>query len=291
MVASVEAFTDAANGARRRGRQDPGRLLRAAEGDGRRRRADGPGRPREPAADLGDRPRGAAGRRHRRRARREHRLLQGAVRTRRSTNTDALGLPDYANGNPEGYLFPATYTVTPTDKPLDVLKAMVDRWRQAADDARPRAGAPRTLGYTPGELMTIASLVEAEATRRRHAQGRPGDLQPAGDRGRADLRQARDRRDRQLRARAQPRRRDSARRTSPSTRRTTPARTPACRPARSRRRATRRSRPPRTRPTGDWFFYVTTNLKTGETKFAEDYDEFLESRRELQEYCQTSDAC
>ena len=42
---------------------------------------------------------------------------------------------------------------------------------------------------------------------------------------------------------------------------------------------------------GPWYFYVTTNLKTGETKFTEDYDEFLTYKSELQEYCQTSDAC
>ena len=42
---------------------------------------------------------------------------------------------------------------------------------------------------------------------------------------------------------------------------------------------------------GGWFYYVTTNLRTGETKFAETYDEFLGYKRELQRYCQTSDAC
>ena len=46
--------------------------------------------------------------------------------------------------------------------------------------------------------------------------------------------------------------------------------------ARSRRRATRRSRRRRTRPTGGWFYYVTVNLRTGETKFATTYDEFLQ---------------
>ena len=36
---------------------------------------------------------------------------------------------------------------------------------------------------------------------------------------------------------------------------------------------------------------MTTNLKTGETKFTDDYDEFLEFKAELQQYCETSDAC
>jgi UPF0755 protein len=43
---------------------------------------------------------------------------------------------------------------------------------------------------------------------------------------------------------------------------------------------------------GPWFFYVTVNLKTGETKFTESYDEFLAFRQELDEYCETqSDRC
>ncbi len=72
-----------------------------------------------------------------------------------------LGLPDYAEGNAEGYLFPATYSIPPKATPTSILKAMVDRWRQAAEEADLEAGA-EALGYTPGEMMTIASLVQAE---------------------------------------------------------------------------------------------------------------------------------
>ena len=42
---------------------------------------------------------------------------------------------------------------------------------------------------------------------------------------------------------------------------------------------------------GDRSYYVTVDLATGETKFAETYDEFLEYKAELTEYCTTSDAC
>ena len=74
---------------------------------------------------------------------------------------EAIGLPDYAGGNPEGYLFPSTYDFGPKDKPVDMLKRMVARWQQAADDAGLEDAAAE-LGYTPHELMTIASLIEAE---------------------------------------------------------------------------------------------------------------------------------
>jgi UPF0755 protein len=42
---------------------------------------------------------------------------------------------------------------------------------------------------------------------------------------------------------------------------------------------------------GDWYYYVTVDLATGETKFAETYDEFLTYKDEYAEYCTTSDAC
>ena len=42
---------------------------------------------------------------------------------------------------------------------------------------------------------------------------------------------------------------------------------------------------------GPWLWYVTVNLKTGETKFTDDYDEFLDFKAEYLEYCETSDAC
>ena len=44
-----------------------------------------------------------------------------------------LGLPSYAEGNPEGYLFPSTYDLPPDATPRTILSGMVDRWQQAAD--------------------------------------------------------------------------------------------------------------------------------------------------------------
>ncbi|HEY0645675.1 MAG TPA: endolytic transglycosylase MltG, partial [Nocardioides sp.] len=72
-----------------------------------------------------------------------------------------IGLPDYAEGNAEGYLFPATYEIKPGMKPVAILKTMVARWQEAADAAELETKAAE-LGHTPAELMIIASLVEAE---------------------------------------------------------------------------------------------------------------------------------
>jgi UPF0755 protein len=74
---------------------------------------------------------------------------------------DRIGLPDYAEGNAEGYLFPATYEIKPGMKPVGILKMMVSRWAEAAE-AADLEGRAAELGRTPAELMIIASLVEAE---------------------------------------------------------------------------------------------------------------------------------
>jgi UPF0755 protein len=74
---------------------------------------------------------------------------------------DRLGLPSYANGSVEGYLFPATYELSPTATPASILTAMVRRFRTAADDLRLPAQA-KALGYSPHDVMTVASIVQAE---------------------------------------------------------------------------------------------------------------------------------
>ena len=81
--------------------------------------------------------------------------------TRELENPQKLGLPDYAEGSAEGFLFPATYAFDPGANARDMLRAMVDRYRQAADDVGLEAGAA-AAGYTPREALTVASLVQAE---------------------------------------------------------------------------------------------------------------------------------
>jgi UPF0755 protein len=73
----------------------------------------------------------------------------------------ALGLPSYAGGKVEGYLFPATYEVQPNQTATDVLKGMVDRFNQEAtsDNLTQRAGAVK---LDPGKVMIVASLIQAE---------------------------------------------------------------------------------------------------------------------------------
>lgn len=71
---------------------------------------------------------------------------------------EELGLPDYAQGNPEGFLYPATYDVPPDADAQEVLRQLFAAYAAAAE----KAGVERTP-RDPEEIVIIASLVEAEA--------------------------------------------------------------------------------------------------------------------------------
>jgi UPF0755 protein len=75
-----------------------------------------------------------------------------------------LHLPSYANGNPEGYLFPATYDVVPHESALQVLTAMVQRFDQEAAAVNLPAAASQAH-LTVGQVIIMASLVQAEGGR------------------------------------------------------------------------------------------------------------------------------
>lgn len=81
--------------------------------------------------------------------------LQGAL----SAN---LGLPTYANGNAEGFLFPAKYAVPPGTPPNVLLGYMVARFQQEASAIDLTAAAAKA-GISPYEAVVVASLLEAEA--------------------------------------------------------------------------------------------------------------------------------
>jgi UPF0755 protein len=207
-------------------------------------------------------------------------------------DTSALGLPSYANGDPEGYLFPSTYGFGPKEKPVDMLTDMVTRWKQAAQEDGLVAAASR-LGKTPAELMTIASLIQAE--------GRGSDmpkisrviynrLDGPGDKGGTNgLLQI----DATVNY-ALHRKGVVAVTTEETTGTQSPYNTylnpglppgPIDAPGDEAIKAAAKPAP------GPWYYYVTVNLKTGETKFTASYSQFLQYRQELDQYCTTSDAC
>jgi UPF0755 protein len=74
----------------------------------------------------------------------------------------SLGLPSYANGHVEGFLFPATYDIEPGETATEVLREMVTRFHQAAVQDHLAAGAKR-IGLSEYAVVTLASIVQHEA--------------------------------------------------------------------------------------------------------------------------------
>jgi uncharacterized YceG family protein len=75
-----------------------------------------------------------------------------------------LGLPSYARGRVEGFLFPARYDLNPNATARDILKLMVARFNKEMADADLVARA-HAAHLTPGEVITVASLLQAEGGR------------------------------------------------------------------------------------------------------------------------------
>ncbi|MDT0308779.1 endolytic transglycosylase MltG [Streptomyces sp. DSM 44917] len=78
-----------------------------------------------------------------------------------AANAD-LGLPDWAGGDVEGFLFPSRYSVGEDTTPEALLTEMVDRAEATFTDLD-LAGRAGTIDRSPREVLVIASLIEAEA--------------------------------------------------------------------------------------------------------------------------------
>ena len=276
MVASVEAFIDAAPAEPDVDRH-PGRLLRAEEGDGGRRRARRPGRPRQHRSRTPSRsPRGCGS--------------TTSLDDRWPKKTDfsaeqyekvlddprALGPARLRRGQPGGLPVPGDLRLRPRGRRRRRCSA---RWSTAG--SRPPTTptsrrAAEELGYTPARADD----------RRQPGRGRGAATRTCGKVARVIYNRLETRRRRPT---------GCSRSTRPSTTRST-SELGVGPDDRGPRRSTRRTTPtcdaglppgPIEAPgdaaieaaanpaEGDWFYYVTVNLRTGETKFAETYDEFL----------------
>jgi UPF0755 protein len=198
----------------------------------------------------------------------------------------SIGLPSYANGNPEGFLFPATYPLPPDATARDLVAMMVDEFNQQAASLGLEEAANQ-LGMSPREVVTVASLVQAEASR-------PEDLGKvarvidnrvqAGDRLQLDstVHYAIDGTTDGVFTSSKQRAVDSPYNTY---RHTGLPPGPIDSPGKAALQAALDPTP------GDWMFFVTVNLETGETLFADTYAQHSANVAKLQKYCQTSDLC
>ena len=188
-----------------------------------------------------------------------------------------LGLPKWAKkGNAEGFLFPATYEFAPTASARDMIQAMLTRYNEAAESLDFVARAKRT-GYSPYEVMVIASLVQAEGhpddygkvsrvIYNRLAAGMPLQLD-------ATVNYALKKTDINLSP-------EEIATSSPynTYQNTGLPPTPINQPGEAAIEAALEP------DKGDWIYFVSVNPDTGETKFTADYDEFLEFKAEFEEY-------
>lgn len=195
-----------------------------------------------------------------------------------------LGLPDYAGGNLEGYLFPATYALPPQVGASDVLSLLVDRFAEAADELELEAGAEE-LGYSPAEVVTVASLVQAEAKRdqdfakvaaviyNRLDSGQPLQLDSTvqfASGGTDVFTSARERE-------------------NPSDYNTYQA--PGLPPGPIDAPGEVALQAALNPVDANYTYFVTVDLRTGRTEFTDSYDVHLQNVEKLRVYCQTSDAC
>ena len=183
---------------------------------------------------------------------------------------DDLGLPSYAKGNAEGFLYPATYEVQPDADASDVLAQLFAAFGPVAE----KTGVERTK-RTPYEIVTVASLVEGEARRpedfgkvarvvyNRLAAGMPLQFDSTVNYA--------------LKADKEIVTFEDLGEDSPyNTYKNTglppgPINSPG-----------QRALEAAVNPTeGDWLYFVTVDPRTGETKFTSDYQEFLQFKQEL----------
>ena len=195
-----------------------------------------------------------------------------------ANESDALPLPSYANGNVEGFLFPATYEFPPTVTAQSALIAMIEKFNAVSKQLNLEALAA-TTGKSVYEILVIASLVEDEGIPKDFAKvsrvvynrlAAPMKLEFDSavnyGLGKPNVLISRD-----LLNIDTPYNTYKNFGLPP---------TPISNPGAAAIEAALNPAP------GDWIFFVTTNLETKETKFTADYGQFLIWKDELLAYCE-----
>lgn len=196
----------------------------------------------------------------------------------------ALGLPAYANGDPEGYLFPSTYPVDRQTTAPELLRTMVEQFESEAAELSLESQA-QDGNISAAQAVTVASLVQAEARL-------PQDFGKVARvvYNRLDIDQALefDSTVKYVTGTPGVATTDEEREIdSPYNTYLYPGLPPG--PIEAPGAAALEAA---LEPTeGDWTFFVTVNLETGRTLFAENYDEHLDNVEIFQEYCGTTDLC
>jgi UPF0755 protein len=196
-----------------------------------------------------------------------------------------LGLPASAKGNPEGYLYPATYVVTPNMSALDLLRQMVAKTVSVEKDLD-LATKAEAVGMTPEEVLTTASILEFEASRDEDYPKVARAIYNRLDKGMplqsdATVAYANDKSGTVYTSDAE-RALDSPYNTYKNT---------GLPPGPIGSPGEKTIRAALSPSSGDQLFWVVVNLRTGETRYADSYAGHLKNVALFRKYCQTSDAC
>jgi len=197
----------------------------------------------------------------------------------------ALGLPDAAKGNPEGYLFPATYTVVPGETAEQLLKQMVAK-TVAVQKSLDVATKAQKLGFTTEQIMTIASILEYEGSRDEDYPKIARAIYNRLDKGMALQSDATVAYANNLSGTVWT---TKAQRDNPSPYNTyvhtglppAPIGSPGAKTIEAALNPVQ----------GPWLYWLVVNLKTGETRFNTTLEGHNRDKAVLQQYCQTSSAC
>lgn len=196
-------------------------------------------------------------------------------------NTEEIGLPEQAEGNVEGWLFPATYTLRTDEAPEVHLKVLIDEMKRQLQ----AAGAPEDQWQ---RILNVAAMVEGEAR----------DPEDAGKVARVIENRLSDptgptvgylQMDSTVNYALQ--KRGNLTQTEYEEAKSDPYDTyaftglppgPIGNPGRMAIDAATNP------PEGDWFFFVTVNLDTGETLFAETFEEHNANDRQRVQWCEAN---
>lgn len=196
-----------------------------------------------------------------------------------------IGLPAEAKGDPEGYLFPATYAVQPGESAVQLLRQMVAKTIEEHRRIGVDAGA-RRLGLTPDQLVTVASILEYEASRK---QDYPKVARAIYNRLKAGMPLQSDATVSYAAGVSGQIWTTDAQRSNASPYNTyqhtglPPG--PIGSPGVTTLEAAMHPTP------GPWLYWVVVNLRTGETVFSTTYADHQKAVARFRQYCQTSTAC
>ena len=193
----------------------------------------------------------------------------------------ALKLPKYAKQRPEGFLFPDTYELTADSTATSTLKLMVDQYKSVTRVIGFEAAA-KELKRSPYELLIVASIIEREVNREEY---RPKVAQVIYNRlakkQKLDLDSTVAYAEKLKTTTTTARDRASKSKYNTYRYKGLPP-GPISAPGKAALEAA--ANPEK----GKWLYFVTVNLDTGETKFAETPEAHEKNVAEYQAWCQAN---